>query len=445
VSKIRLREPDKWIEHLKPRGRQIDFQDRLIPNLHLRLLPSGVKTFVLTTRYPGYRNPTRRALGRFGVLTLDTARAKAREWIALIEKGIDPEQHEAELRVQNQLKNAESFAAVATRFKQEYAPKIAKTAECEAAVDEMIARWGPRPFTAIMPHEVSAWIGEVAKRGVYQAHNYFGHGRRLYSWAQGIGYAVPRSPFDNLKVNDVVGGKRKSRKRTLKDWELRLVWQAAELTPYPHGEAVKFLILTGQRKQEPIDASWPEFDLDGVSHDGLPLWSISAERMKMDEPHEVLLAPMALKLMRELPRGGRGEFLFSADAGEHAISGFSDKAKKRFDALVAKLRAAQRLGKEPKDVKPEDVEEGDKLEPWVIHDLRRTMRSHLSALPIEEKVRELIIAHQKKKLDQSYDQFEYREAKAAAMREWEKKLRKILQPPAPATVTDLDTEREARA
>jgi len=45
---------------------------------------------VLATRYPGSRNPTRRALGGYGELTLEQARVKARKWLELIHRGVDP-------------------------------------------------------------------------------------------------------------------------------------------------------------------------------------------------------------------------------------------------------------------------------------------------------------------------------------------------------------------
>jgi hypothetical protein len=38
----------------------------------------------------GSPNPTRRALGGYGELTLEEARDKAREWRRLISRGIDP-------------------------------------------------------------------------------------------------------------------------------------------------------------------------------------------------------------------------------------------------------------------------------------------------------------------------------------------------------------------
>ncbi|MBI5119767.1 MAG: DUF4102 domain-containing protein [Rhodospirillales bacterium] len=43
----------------------------------------------MVARYPlNPRNPTRRALGDYGALTLEKAREKARGWLELIERGI---------------------------------------------------------------------------------------------------------------------------------------------------------------------------------------------------------------------------------------------------------------------------------------------------------------------------------------------------------------------
>lgn len=55
------------------------------------------------------------------------------------------------------------------------------------------------------------------------------------------------------------------------------------------------------------------------------------------------------------------------------------------------------------------------LEPFVIHDVRRTVRTHLSALPIADLVRELVIAHTKPGLHKVYDQYAYLDEKREAV------------------------------
>jgi integrase len=80
---------------------------------------------------------------------------------------------------------------------------------------------------------------------------------------------------------------------------------------------------------------------------------------------------------------------------------------------------------------------------WVIHDLRRTMRTHLSALPVQDLVRELVIAHAKPGLHKVYDQHAYQDEKRQCLELWEKRLLTIVEPPTD-DVADLARERERR-
>ena len=57
-------------------GRPYDVSDGVVPGMALRVMgsrQSPVKTFVLVARYRGSKNPTRRALGSYGDLTLEQA------------------------------------------------------------------------------------------------------------------------------------------------------------------------------------------------------------------------------------------------------------------------------------------------------------------------------------------------------------------------------------
>jgi Arm DNA-binding domain len=67
-----------------------DTWNAVVPGLGVRTSATGRRTFILMARYPGSRNPTRRALGVYGELTLEQAREKVRKWLELLRKGIDP-------------------------------------------------------------------------------------------------------------------------------------------------------------------------------------------------------------------------------------------------------------------------------------------------------------------------------------------------------------------
>jgi integrase len=250
-----------------------------------------------------------------------------------------------------------SFAAVAAEFLERHASGLKKSAEAKRIIEgEFVKRWGPRPITDIMPEEVAAAIRAIVKRGApYQAHNAFGYLRRLFNWAIGTHeFGIQVSPVERLSPGDLIG-KREARERTLSDDELRAVWNAAGSMGYPYGELFRTLILTGQREREVADMSWFEVDLDKK------LWTIPAQRMKGGRAHEVPLAPEAVALLRKLPHFASGGSVFTTSGGAKSVNGFS-KAKKRIDKLSG-------------------------VAGWVIHDLRRTMRTHLSALPVQDLVR----------------------------------------------------------
>jgi hypothetical protein len=109
---------DRTIRALKPAapGKRIEVSDGLVPGLWIRITDKGTKSFVLVARYAGSKNPTRRTLGTYGELTLEQARDKARGWLALVARGIDPAEQEERERLAEQRKRANSFAAVAEDF-----------------------------------------------------------------------------------------------------------------------------------------------------------------------------------------------------------------------------------------------------------------------------------------------------------------------------------------
>jgi hypothetical protein len=74
---------------------------------------------------------------------------------------------------------------------------------------------------------------------------------------------------------------------------------------------------------------------------------------------------------------------------------------------------------------------------FVIHDLRRTVRTQLSAIPnVSDLVRELVIGHTKPGLHKVYDQFAYLDEKRFALDAWASRLRSIVEPP-PANVVEF--------
>jgi integrase len=412
ASTIKRSLTDRYLKSLKGSrdGKPYDIRDTEIRGLRVRVMPSGERTFVLLARYKHGCAPTRRALGGYPALGLAEAREKAREWRLLISRGIDPAQEQARKRAAELRKQKTTFLAVAEDFIREKLTSERKRREVERDIRrEFIPVWGARPITDITALDVRALIKRVRDEGkTYQAHNLLGHVRRLYNWAIGQHvYGIESSPCDRLKPREIIGEK-KERTRILNDAELRAAWRAADQIGYPYGPVFKLLMLTGQRKSEVAEARWSEFDLSKQ------IWTIPVERMKAGAAHVVPLSDNAMAILKPLPRFDGGDYLFSVQFGKRPVAAFS-AAKLQFDAEM--LKALR-----------EDEPKG-KLSGFVIHDIRRTVRTGLSAIPnISDLVRELVIGHTKPGLHKVYDQYAYLDEKRFALDAWAARLRSIIEP-----------------
>jgi integrase len=409
---------DRFIKSRRPApaGERHDHWDALVPGLALRVSDKGAKSFVLIARFPANpKNPTRRSLGTYGAITLEGARDRARKWLGLIATGIDPKIEEARKRATALRNQANSFAHVAEEFKTRHVSTFARAQEANRIIDaEFVKRWGSRPAADILPEEVAAAIRAIVKRGSpYTAHNALGHLKRLYSWAIGTHeFGLTASPGASLKPTDLIG-EREARNRILTDEELRAVWKAAAAMGEPYGMIVQLLILTGQRLSEIAELQWSEVDLEDKR-----ALTIGAQRTKNGASHLVPLSDDAVAILDHAPRWPAGSFLFSTTLGEKPVNGFS-KAKARLDKLCG-------------------------VEGWRLHDLRRSARTHFSALPVQDIVRELVIGHARPGLHKIYDLHAYETEKRECLDLWARRLRSIVEP-SPAGVTNLTAERARRA
>jgi integrase len=283
---------------------------------------------------------------------------------------------------------------------------------------ELISRWGDRPIGDIKRRDVVEMLEGTVKRGSpYTAYHLLAYARKLWNWAiVRDTYGLETSPCARISPKDLIG-EREPRQRVLTDDEIRLVWKATGEPGlgYPIAPLVRLLLITGQRLREVAEAQWSEIDLERR------LWTIPVDRMKGRAMHEIPLSPIAVDLLSKLPRFTAGDFVFTTTAGARPVSGFS-KFKRRLDATITELS-------------------GKPIAGWRFHDLRRTMRTHLSALPsVPDMIRELVIGHARPGLHQVYDQHRYLDEKRDALDQWAARLRSIVEP-LPANVVRLEAAR----
>jgi integrase len=404
---------DDRIARLKPGPKRLAVYDPVVPGLAIRVQPSGHKSFVYGARYPRGGGFTRRELGQVGKMTLEDARSKAQAWAKLIASGIDPRDDEERLAREKQIVAGNTFAAVAEAYMARRLRGQRRAARVEREIrKELIAVWGPRPITAITRRDVTDLIDKIIDRptvkrkssGAY-ARNIFGHVKLIFDWAINRDYGLGESsPVDRLKPSDLIG-KKAVRLRVLNDDELRAIWNASGSLGYPFGPVVRTLMLTGARLSEVTGASWSEFNFPTPGK--LPLWTIPAERFKMDAVHIVPMSHDLVALLEDVPRWTRGDYLFTTTEGRKSVS-FQTKVKARLD---------QRAN----------------VEGWTLHDIRRTVRTRLSELRIPEPIAEMVIGHAKKGLSRVYNQHQYIDEMREALAAWAARLRSIVDPP-PSTV-----------
>ena len=374
---------DTSIKNLKGPGQ---WPDALAPGLSLRIqTEGGAKTWTVFYRLFGKQH--RMNLGRYPGVKLAEARARARKAQEDARQGIDPRQ-EIEAR-----KEAPSVADLLDEFERVEGKRIRSMAEIQRVLRKDLKRWMDRKVTTITRREVVLLVDDVAKRGPGIARNFQGYLGQLMNFAAERGH-VPVSPIAGLRNRNP----GKPRRRVLTDDEIRTLWSRLDDSPlFPATRrAMRMILVTGQRPEEVVGMQWSE--ITGA------LWSIPPERRKVgDDPHEVPLSSLALEILNECPRDK--PYLFASSHGAGHI---------RRDVLSrALLRYLPQWG----------------IDPFTPHDLRRTLRTRLSALGIEEYIAERVIGHELQGMLKVYNQHRYLDEKTAALNTWSDELRRILDKP----------------
>ena len=416
----------RTVETLKPAvpklggtGRRF-FMDAEVSGFGVKVTETGSRSYVLIKRFPGFKHPAPRQLGSCDALSLEEAREKARAWLKLIARGVDPAEQEREIQLAAARKRENSFAAVFEDFVKEKLASERQGKDVQRDMrKEFLSVWAKRPIAEITRDDVLIVIRAVKQRGAPAlARNLLGHVRRFFDWAiEQHAYGIGVNPCAGLKPTRIVGEKR-ARDRILTDDELFAFWRATGHMGYPAGPLYRLLILTGLRLNEVADAKWSEFDLrNGI-------WIVPAARMKGKDgrvaDHVVPITDDIAAILESLPRFKSGDFVFSATFGKTPVW-VSDKIKKRLDArMLRTLRAlARRRGDDPSRVT---------LPPWVNHDLRRTLRTGLSKLRVDRDIREAVLAHTRPGVEGVYDRHDYFDEKRDALLRWAAHMQSLATP-----------------
>jgi integrase len=218
--------------------------------------------------------------------------------------------------------------------------------------------------------------GIAAERGAVMADRTLAYLRKAFNW-----YAVRDERFTSPIVPGMTRTSPRdlARTRVLSSAELRRVWLQLENFG-TFGDLLKILLLTGQRRDEVAGMTRQEVTADGI-------WTIPANRHKSKRAHHVPLSDTARSILSERPPH---PILYFASGVGTAFSAFAKEKARLNDALGP-------------------------MEPWTLHDLRRTAKTIMISTGVRPDITERVLGHRISGVEGVYDQHHYFEEKRDAL------------------------------
>jgi integrase len=398
---------DRAIKALKPApaGKRLLRADGLVPNLYLRITDKGRKSFCLITRYPGSRHPAPRTLGEYGAISLEQAREKARVWLALLAKGVDPAIQEARERAAEAARQADTVAAALELFIERHLAGLRTGHDVTVALRRLLKPWALRPISSITRKDVKDVVFGIHDGGApIAANRALAYIKKFFAWA------VERDLIDASPAALVKRpAKERSRERVLSDAEIKAVWVACRSLGH-FGRCIRFMLATGQRRGECSGAVWTtEIDTSA------PVWRLPAGRVKANRAHELPLNNLALECLGK-PNGD--SYIFG---GLKPVTSWSTST-----AALRRLVAEQLP---------------DAVPDWHLHDLRRSVATSMARLGIDRIVISRILNHADSGVTARYDRYGRDIEMVEAMERWDRRLREIIDGGKSADVVELRGRR----
>jgi integrase len=327
--------------------------DDTIPGFGFRCQSGGRKAYLIKYRIGVMQRKL--TLGATNKVSLEAARINAKASFAKVAMGVDPA-NERSLAVSNAAKTFDPVIDGYTKDMQTEVDLGNLSQKHHDATKNFLKNYF-KPLhgmglASIKRADVSVQLNRIKdKNGPFAMNHARSALSSFFNWAIGNGL-TETNPVDKTKKT-----KAKSRERILKNDELKTVWHALPNNDY--GKINKLLILTCQRRSEISDLEVTEFNRDERQIE------LPGERTKNGLPHIVPLSDAAIAILDSIDMTDR-KYVFGRNLSG-PFSGFS-KAKTELD-----LEA--------------------KIDPWVIHDLRRTGSTRMGDEGVLPHVVEAVLNH----------------------------------------------------
>lgn len=390
--------------------------------LYLRVRDSGQASWTFRYRYAA--RDVWLPLGDADDMPLATARKEARARRVMIDQGKDPL---AERRAQEaQEAQRGGFGRVAEAwYEREIEPKYEHPESVRRALDNhILPKLGRKTLQDIAPSDCESVLGAIREDAPTMANDVLRYLKRIFEYARRR-HLITTSPVSGFDPGRDAGGRESARTRALSGDELVGLFKAmreAEAMGGDNALAIKLMLALCVRKGELLAARWDEFDLEGKGPKGA-VWKLPAERTKTGVALEIPLAPQVAEWLRALQVIAAGsEWVFP---------------KRRRDPRARQ----EHIGIDTLNVALSRVQHG--LEPFTLHDLRRTARTHLAGLGVRTEVAERCLNHKLAGVVGVYDRHDYFTERRQALSAWAAQLARFEE--GKSNVVKLQDEARKRA
>ncbi|PSJ57490.1 tyrosine-type recombinase/integrase [Kumtagia ephedrae] len=384
---------DTAIKALRSQNKLYKVSDR--DGMYVVVQPSGVIVFRYDYRLNGRRETL--TLGRYGPdgLSLARAREKLIDAKRAISEGRSPAQEKQHDK--RRLKEAKRFGEFGEKWFQESRMADSTRAMRRSIYErDILPTFRNRLLTEIAPDDLRMMCGKVKDRGApATAVHVRDIVKLIFAFAILHGEKVA-NPADEVGPASIATFVPKD--RSLSPAEIRIMLGQLEHVPtLPTIRlGMKLFLLTMVRKSELQDATWDEVDFENA------VWSIPKERMKRSKAHNVYLSQQAVDIFIALKTcAGNSRYVLPS----------------RYDADAPMSRAT--FNRITTAVVVRAKKEGLPLEPFTVHDLRRTGSTLLNELGFNSDWIEKCLAHEDGRSSRGvYNKAEYEHQRRHMMQEW---------------------------
>jgi integrase len=385
---------DGTLRGLKPRAALYKVTDR--DGLYVVVTPRGTISFRMDYSLNGRRETL--TIGRYGTkdgISLLMARERCMEARKAIAQGISPAQEKQ--REKSRLAEAQTFGEYTKRWLDEHRMADSTKAMRKTVIDrDILPVFQNRRMTEIGPEDLRALCAKIKGRGAPATAVIAREIVKLvFAYAAMHGEKAP-NPADEVGPSSIATFVPKD--RALSPSEIRLMHRLLETTAtLPTIRlALRLVLLTLVRKSELIEATWDEVDFENA------VWSIPKSRMKAGKPHNVYLSQQALDIFIALHTCAAGS-KFVLPSRYDADRCMSKATLNRVTQVIAEKAKQSNLP----------------LEPFTVHDLRRTGSTILNELGFNGDWIEKCLAHEDGRSSRGvYNKAEYAEQRRHMLQEW---------------------------